>query len=172
MDKLKLFLPEEVEQKEIEDFQQEYLRLDGELLFGSLGTRDVESWLAYCIDLRNGKNLPEGWVPGSVFLSVRLADRKVIGLVDIRHRLTESLLQYGGHIGYCIRPSERRKGYAKEQLRLALEKCRELGIEKALVTCDKKNLGSARTILANGGVLENEWQNGERVTQRYWIQVK
>lgn len=82
-------------------------------------------------------------------------------------------MQKGGHIGYEVRPSERRKGYATEMLRLALKKCVDLGITKVLITCDKSNLGSAKTIQNQGGVLENEFleENGE-LAQRYWINLE
>ena len=90
-------------------------------------------------------------------------------MIDIRHRLNEYLLQFGGNIGYSVRPSQRRKGYATEMLALALEECRKLGLDRALVTCDKSNIGSAKTIQKNGGVLENEVLEGDRITQRYWI---
>ena len=90
-------------------------------------------------------------------------------MIDIRHRLNEYLLQFGGNIGYSVRPSQRRKGYATEMLALALEECRKLGLNRALVTCDKTNIGSAKTIQKNGGVLENEVLEGDRITQRYWI---
>ena len=75
-----------------------------------------------------------------------------------------------GHIGYGIRPSERCKGYAAILLALALVKCRELGIKKALVSCDKHNIGSAKTILKNGGVYYKDFteENGN-IVQQYWI---
>ena len=95
-------------------------------------------------------------------------------IIGSAQSLADFLLQYGGSIGYSVRPSERRKGYAKETLRLTLVKCREAGEERVLITCDRDNPASARTILANGGVLENEvadepglGQSG--VIQRYWI---
>lgn len=81
-------------------------------------------------------------------------------------------MQFGGHIGYGIRPSEQRKGYGKEQLTLALEFCKEeLKLDRVLITCSKANTASAKTILSCGGILENEWNNGERITQRYWIKL-
>ena len=92
-----------------------------------------------------------------------------MGAVNIRHSLNDYLLQYGGHIGDGIRPSERRKGYATGMIGLALEECRRLGIRKVLMVCDKDNIGSARSILKNGGVLENEVEEEGKLKQRYWI---
>ena len=96
----------------------------------------------------------------------------MVGIIDIRHRLNDYLLQFGGNIGYSIRKSERRKGYAKAMLSLGLAECRNLGLEKVLITCDKENISSAKTILACGGVLENEIAEGCRITQRYWIALQ
>lgn len=111
-------------------------------------------------------------VTASTYLARRKEDCKIVGIIDIRHYLNNYLLLYGGHIGYSIRKSERRKGYAKEMLGLALKKCESLGIDKVLITCDKENPASARTILANGGVLENEIMHEDKLMQRYWIQLK
>ena len=78
----------------------------------------------------------------------------------------------GGHIGDGIRPSERGKGYGTELVRLALIECKKLGIHRVLMTCDKDNIASAKTILRNGGVLENEVVNEEgEIEQRYWIEL-
>jgi predicted acetyltransferase len=83
--------------------------------------------------------------------------------------LNSNLLISGGHIGYSVRPSERKKGYGKEILFLALQKCKKLGIAKILVTCDSKNIASEKVILANGGKLENCVPFDNRVIKRYWI---
>jgi predicted acetyltransferase len=94
-------------------------------------------------------------------------------MINIRHRLNDYLLRQGGHIGYSIRPTERKKGLGALQLSLGLQKCRELGMTRVLVTCDKSNPGSAGVIRSNGGVLENEvadHASGEMV-QRYWISL-
>nr|WP_242568203.1 GNAT family N-acetyltransferase [Clostridium botulinum] len=96
---------------------------------------------------------------------------KLIGMIDIRHKLNEYLFEFGGHIGYSIRKSEGRKRYAKEMLHLALEKFKDMNMEKVLITCSKENIASAKTIIYNGGVLENEVSEGERITQRYWISL-
>ena len=109
-------------------------------------------------------------VPDSVFFLLDEDRDRLIGAVNIRHYLNEALRKSGGHIGDGIRPSERGKGYGTEIVRLALEECRKLGIRKVLMTYDKDNTASARTILKNGGVLENEFVNEEgRTEQRYWI---
>ncbi len=109
-------------------------------------------------------------MPDSVFFLLDEERDRLLGAVDIRHNLNEKLLREGGHIGDGIRPTERRKGYATEMVRLALEECRKLGIERVLMVCRKDNVGSAKSILRNGGVLENEFMDSEGfVEQRYWI---
>ena len=95
---------------------------------------------------------------------------RLLGAVNIRHCLNDALLKTGGHIGDGIRPSERRKGYGTAIVGLALEECGKLGIEKVLMVCSKSNIASAKTIIRNGGVLENEIVNEDgEVEQRYWI---
>ena len=111
-------------------------------------------------------------VPDSVFFLLDTERNILIGAVNIRHYLNEGLLQSGGHIGDGIRPSERRKGYATKMIGLALEECKKLGIKRVLMTCDKDNIGSAKSIINNGGVLENEFINEDGVLeQRYWIDL-
>ena len=85
--------------------------------------------------------------------------------------MNEALLLNGGHIGDGIRPSERRKGIATKMISLALDECRKLGIQKVLMVCDKDNVGSAKSIRNNGGVLENEIIVDGVVEQRYWIEL-
>ena len=121
------------------------------------------------LDIKEPK---DGKVPDSTFFALDVERNIFIGAVNIRHYLNEHLLQYGGHIGDGIRPSERGKGYGKEIIRLALHECRKLGINKVLMTCDKSNIGSMKTIIYNSGVLENEieMEDGE-ILQRYWITI-
>lgn len=90
---------------------------------------------------------------------------EIVGFVAFRHRLNDWLLAGGGHIGYSVRPSRRREGHARAALALAVRRAPELGVDRVLVTCDAGNVGSAATIEANGGVLEDE-RSGKR---RYWI---
>lgn len=106
---------------------------------------------------------PSGWVPATHLWYVDGVEW--LGRMSIRHRLTPWLLERGGHIGYDVRPSVRRRGHATAMLRLALPIARALGITSALVTCDVDNVASRRVIEANGGVLEDE-RHG---TLRYWV---
>ena len=114
----------------------------------------------------------DGRVPDSVYFLLDVERDILLGAVNIRHCLNDYLLQFGGHIGDGVRPSERRKGYATEMIRLALMECRKLGMNRVLMVCDKTNVGSAKSIIKNGGVLENEVvdDNG-KIQQRYWIDV-
>ena len=113
-----------------------------------------------------------GRVPDSVFFLLDEERGRLIGAANIRHYLNDELLKEGGHIGDGIRPTERGKGYGTELVRLALIECKKLGIDRVLMTCDKSNIASAKTIVKNGGVLENEFVNSEgNVEQRYWIEL-
>ena len=85
--------------------------------------------------------------------------------------MNEALLLNGGHRGDGVRPSERRKGIATKMISLALDECRKLGIQRVLMVCDKDNVGSAKSIRNNGGILENEIVVDGIVEQRYWIEL-
>ena len=114
----------------------------------------------------------DGKVPDSVYFLLDVERNILLGAVNIRHYLNDYLLQFGGHIGDGIRPSERRKGYATEMIRLSLIECKKLGIDKVLMVCDKSNIGSAKSIIKNGGILENEFVDEDgAVNQRYWIDL-
>jgi len=114
----------------------------------------------------------DGLVPDSTFFCLDEERNIMVGAVNIRHYLNEHLLAHGGHIGDGIRPSERRKGYATQMIKLALEECKKLGIQKVLMVCDKENIGSAKSIIKNGGVLENELLENGKIEQRYWIELQ
>lgn len=132
---------------------------------------DYHDFEHYLADLEV-KTATENKVPDSVFFLLDEERNRLLGAVNIRHYLNDSLLREGGHIGDGIRPSERRKGYATEMIRLALIECKKLGIDKVLMTCEKDNTGSARSIMKNGGVLENEIINSDgEIEQRYWITI-
>ena len=128
----------------------------------------VEADIKRLNDYHAGKNLPQGWVPASTYWLLE-SNSRIIGTVIIRHRLNKSLEHRGGHISYYIRPSERGKVYGAKMLSLALDRCRDLGIEKVLITCKKDNLPSRKVIEKNGGVLFSEGIDGFDTIQRYWI---
>lgn len=125
-----------------------------------------EEWLETNMQKELGINLPENRVPSIQLVSFDDVGR-ALGFLNLRLRLNEGLLNYAGHIGYSIRPSERGKGYAKETLRQGLQVAKEKNIKKALVTCSVNNTASRAVILANGGLLED----GRNGVERYWIEV-
>lgn len=120
-------------------------------------------------NLSKGIGLVKGYVPEMVYWLVN--GEKFIGRVSIRHRLTKHLRLIGGHIGYEIRPTERKKGYGKKILELTLPKARKLGIAKALVTCDATNIASQKIIEHCGGVFEDAKPQGKGKPEklRFWI---
>ena len=119
-------------------------------------------------DHRAGINLPRRFVP-STFLIAEV-DGDLVGRTSIRHRLNEFLLHEGGHIGYGVLPTHRRRGYATEILRQSLIIVRSMGVDRTLVTCDDDNIGSIRAIEACGGQLENVVTNEQGAPRRrYWI---
>ena len=132
-------------------------------------TEDFEAWLGRVQDSALGRNLAQDRVPSTFLLGV--VDGSIVGRISIRHELNEFLLNFGGHIGYMIRPAFRRRGYAREMLRQALQLAQEMGIPRALVTCNDDNFGSIRTIEANGGELENVVLEAGRPLRRYWIKL-
>ena len=129
-----------------------------------------EEWLN---DLEQYKTIEPGekLVPAETFFLVRESDNRIIGMSNIRLCLNKSLSKSGGHIGYSIRPTERRKGYNKINLYLALQVCKEHNIKEALLTCDKDNLGSARTMQALDGKLIDEFIEDNILEQNYIIDV-
>lgn len=159
------------------DFEKEYFEMirDWKIndenhipWFISLEKTDFSAMVEKLNGLSKGIGVEEGFVDNTTYWLVD-SNRKIIGAINIRHRLNEFFLNYGGQVGYGVRPSQRKKGYARELLRMGLGICREMGLEKVLLCCNEDNIGSIKTILENGGVLDSKGIfNGEKI-QRYWI---
>jgi predicted acetyltransferase len=134
---------------------------------------NIEEWLELSKQWEDSKLVPTNWVAAEQFIYVRKADNKIVGMIQFRHYFNEFLELYGGHIGYSVRPSERRKGYATSMLAECLKVCKEFGLEKVLVTCIKGNEGSKRTILSNKGNYESTvfCQQDGVYLERYWIDL-
>ena len=157
---------------EVMAYREEFLaigsRMDGTSALDKYA--DFDAWLAQLRKLKDPATTPAGLVPATEYLALDEHEH-LVGMTNLRHRLNDYLLTYGGHIGYSVRPSERQNGYATQMLRLTLEKAKERGIEKVRICCDHYNVASAKTIRANGGVLEDEQFDSSdgTLTQRYWI---
>lgn len=134
---------------------------------------NYEEWLQKLENDLDFGNIKPGRVPAATYFSVRKSDNKVVGIINIRYELNEYLENFGGHIGYSIRATERRKGYGRKQLLLALEKCLEVPINKVLVTCRESNKESARVIESCGGIYEDTRYSEEEKDnfKRYWIKL-
>ena len=168
MMKLKLVKLETKYRSQLNNMLDEWYSYDEEIIPYAISKVDYHNFNRYIdsLELKDAKN---GLVPDSTFFCLDEERNIFVGAVNIRHYLNENLLLNGGHIGDGVRPSERRKGIATQMIALALDECKKLGIDKVLMVCDKNNIGSAKSIINNGGLLENEIEVDGIVKQRYWI---
>ncbi|WP_242235316.1 GNAT family N-acetyltransferase [Bacillus cereus group sp. BfR-BA-01316] len=170
---MKLLKPIHKYSGEIMEYREAFLHAE-EQPHGSSSLQNFDSldeWFAKVSIQEIGESLPLNRVPSSQFLSFEKGE--LIGFVNIRHRLNPELLLESGHIGYSVHPNKRRQGYATKQLQLSLAEAKKLGLKKVLITCDKANVGSAKTVQKVGGVLENEvisTHTGE-IVHRYWVEI-
>lgn len=158
--------------KEITAFKQEFIEknswMDGT---GILIKVSAEEWLRFNQDIETTLN--PNYVK-SLQYGLFNPENKLIGLIQIRLELKGYLIEFGGHIGYCVRPSERRKGYAKMMLQATLDICKQVGLDRVLITCLESNIASAKTIEACGGIFEKivfDDKNYQANMKRYWIKL-
>jgi len=154
---------------------QEIKKVDNNLSWQYAGMASLESfanfdiWLEKINKESKGEELLPNRVAATTYILIRSSDSKVLGIYNIRHELNDFLLNFAGHIGYSIRPNERKKGYGTIGLKLALDESKKLGIKKVLLTCNVKNIGSNKVIENCGGILENIVMKDNEELKRYWI---
>ena len=172
---MKLIEPSIEYDRQIQEYRRDFLEHGGSMDgCGSLRRFDrTQDWLDQVESFKHAETAPAGMVPSTQYIYVRESDSKIVGMIQIRHYFNDYLEKYAGHIGYSVCPSERRKGYATQMLSLVLPKCRELGIDRVLITCIQGNEGSKRTILKNGGRFESVVceEDKDRCLERYWINL-
>lgn len=144
--------------------------INGSALFDQMNYKE---WLACATKNRNPENASRDWVPASTFFAVRKSDKKIVGMIDVRHNLDNDFLaKYGGHIGYAVCPSERKKGYATQMLTLVLDYARTINLPKVMIGCYADNSASIKTILKCAGVLtETKPYTDGKLMNVYWIDL-
>lgn len=152
-------------------YKEKFLRtasyIDGA---SGLSNSDTKDWVENLELYKSKDTVPNNFVPAHTFIAIK--DNKIVGIINARHELNEYLANFGGHIGYSVSPSERKKGYAKQMVLFALDFYKnELNKDKVLLTCDKENIASKKTIIACGGILENCVKEDDSFTERYWINL-
>ena len=173
MEKIILVKPNLSYADEIIKYKEESLA-ESPIINGSAGLdrlSSIEDWLEELNKRSCEDTVPKGLVPSSTYLGVREKDNYIVGMIDIRHYLNDFLKQFGGNIGYSVRKSERNKGYAKQMLKLALEKCKDLKMKKVLITCDKDNIASEKVILSAGAKFEDIRSADGENKKRFWIDL-
>lgn len=176
MESIRLIRPTLDYKDQIEAYRQAFLE-SGDSLSGTSSLREyehAEDWIKHIMLGEQKHYLPKDKVPATQYILVLKPNNRLIGMINIRHELNDYLMNFGGHIGYSIHPAYRNQGYGKEQLKLALKECKKYKLQKVLITCNKSNPASAKTILSQGGILENEIPEvgTSEIIQRYWITIK
>lgn len=147
-------------------------RFEGIRDLEKLGKLDFEVWLEELEKKKSEKNLPKTYSPQTLYLAINDND-EIVGAIGIRWKQVPALMTFGGLIGYSIRPKQRRKGYASEMLKLALDKLKNTNLENVLITCKDFNIASKKVIEKNGGIFENTYNNIDDgyTYLRYWIKI-
>lgn len=171
-----IFLVEPTEQMEAAAaaYKRDFVDHKEDHINGSCGWMQISAyadWLKRVRLARERETSPIG-VPATTYFTVRKSDGKIIGSIQLRHELDEDLEKRGGHVGYGICPSERGKGYGNEQLAMILQKAKELGMRRVMISCDQDNLASAKVALHNGAVLTWEgYDEEDGPIKIFWIDL-
>jgi predicted acetyltransferase len=173
MEELILIRPTSEYASQVAEYRQEFLDA-GDSMDGTGPLRrfeNPEEYIKTCAEYEDKQTVPSHLVPATQLFLIRKSDNKLVGMLQVRHCFNDYLEKYAGHIGYSVRPSERCKGYAKKMLKMTLPFCREIGLDKVMITCIDGNIGSEKTILANGGVYEYTIHepNDNVNLKRFWL---
>ncbi len=161
-----------ITEKEYTDYKRE-LMASGEMISPSVaikGNCTFEETMAQWQAETSRETCPDGWVPATLYFLVNDAGR-ILGAIHFRHELNDFLKHFGGHIGYGVRKSERRKGYATLMLKMMLDVAREKGYKRVFISCHDDNVGSAKTIENNGGKSYTTSTHAGRLFRQYWVEV-
>ena len=163
-------LPTAHDRQAVLDFYREFAA-EGTACIGCGKGGDFDSWLTEMQNRHTGEHLPAGYVREDFYLCYE--NTELVGVFSLKFELTEYLLNYGGHVGYAVRPSRQGGGRATQMLRQGVKIARSQGFDRLLCVCDADNIASERVILKNGGVLENELYDPEEAVtvKRYWIDL-
>lgn len=175
MEKFELVKPSIEDEKQAVEYIEEHIKYQSPVN----GVGGLDKYLTHYgdwiekLEKDRKQEISSETVPAETFFLVRKSDNKIVGMVNIRLALNEKLRNSVGNIGYSIRPTERRKGYNKINLYLALLECKKQEIKQVMLNCTKTNLGSAKTIQALNGKLEREYYDEKHqcIQQVYWIDV-
>lgn len=170
---IKLLIPTiELKEKALdyrkEHFDNNELIISGSELFDKINS--YEEWLEKITKNSNIKTVDSNWVLTDTFFAVREEDNKIIGIIDLRHTLN-TFLKDLGNCGYSVRPSERKKGYATEMLRLLIQHARECNLKELHLSVERNNIPSVKTIIKNGGKLERSFKYKDEIADSYLIEL-
>lgn len=167
---LEFILPTERDRDNVLSFYSE-IEKSGGACIGIGNYQNYDLWLTGMRNRHTGRNLPEGYVRENFYLCYE--GDCLVGVFSLKFELTEFLLNYGGHVGYATRPSDRNRGLATQMLKQGLELAKGFGFDRILCICDDDNYASEKVILKNGGVFENELYDPEEgvTVKRFWIQL-
>lgn len=163
-------LPSQKNKTDVLSFYGEF-ETNNETCIGYNNFKDFDAWLAHMTNRHTGKNLPKGFVRENFYLCYDKAE--LVGVFSLKFELTPYLKDFGGHIGYAVRPSKRNRGIAGDILKQGLNISKQFGFKHILCVCDDDNLPSEKVILKNGGVFENKLYDAEEkvFVKRYWINL-
>lgn len=170
-----LELPAEEHEAGANQYKEEFFSNQEPIINGSalLDQMDYKAWLNHTRKNNNPASVGQDWVAATTFFAVRKSDNRIVGMIDVRHNLDNAFLAaYGGHIGYSVRPSERKKGYATQMLLLALQYAKSLHLPKVMLGAYADNVASIKTILKCGGILsESKQHTNGKPMKIYWIEI-